>query len=153
MSDPWNGSTKGSHRLFKPTRSLEIPRIEYFHDLYTCYFYFRVNSTNRCYVHASKDKQGHLVKWVKKSSFSCLNKLFKIDQIEWNHNVLLIEKNLRAVLTQAKPFVIPLLPWLAPSTLVLSEHFVLKDLPFYKVTHLADTKARQAHLNAQEKKL
>ena len=66
--------------------------------------------------------------------------------------MLLTEKNLRVVLTQAKPFVIHLLPWLAPLTLVLSEHFVLKDLPFNKVAHLADTKARQAHLNAQEKK-
>ena len=42
--------------------------------------------------------------------------------------------------------------WLAPLTLVLGEHFVLKDLPFYKVSCLVDIKARQACLDAHEKK-
>lgn len=61
--------------------------------------------------------------------------------------VLLIEKNLRDVLAQAKSYVILLLSRLVPPTLVLGEHFMLKDLPFYEVLHLADTEARQARLN------
>lgn len=35
---------------------------------------------------------------------------------------------------------------------MLGEHFVLKDLPFYEVTRLADVEARQSHLDAREKK-
>ena len=66
--------------------------------------------------------------------------------------MLLIEKNMRIILTQAKSFVSPLLSQLAPSTLLLSEHFVLKDLPFYEVTHFADVEVRQACLDAGEKK-
>ena len=112
-----------------------------------------VTSTNMCLVCPGKDRRGHLVEWVEKSSFARLNKLFKIDPFERSHSVLLTEKNLRIVLAQAKPFVIPLLPRLAPLTLVLGEHFMLKDLPFYKVTRLVDTKARQARLNACEKKM
>ena len=37
-------------------------------------------------------------------------------------------------------------PWLAPPSLVLGEHFVLKDLPFYKVARLKDFEACQACL-------
>lgn len=43
-------------------------------------------------------------------------------------------------------------PRLAPSTLIPSEHFVLKDLPFYEVAWLANAEARQARLEAREKK-
>lgn len=105
-----------------------------------------------CHVRAVKDRRGHLVEWVEKSSFARLNKLFAIEQSEQNHSVLLTEKNLRVVLAQAKSFVILLLPRLAPLILVLGWHFVLKDLPFYEVARLADAKARQSHLNAREKK-
>ena len=106
-----------------------------------------------CFVHVGKDKWGHLVEWVKKSSFAHFNNFFEIDKSERSHIVLHTEKNLRVVISQAKQFVIPLLPRLAPLTLVLGEHFMLKDLPFYKVTRLVDTKARQARLNACEKKM
>ena len=75
-----------------------------------------------------------MVEWVEKSSLTCLNKLFEINQIEQNHNVLLTEKNLKVILSHPKPFVNPIFPWLALPTLVLGEHFVLKDLPFYKVS-------------------
>ena len=66
--------------------------------------------------------------------------------------MLLTKKNLRIILAQAKPFVIPLLPWLAPPTLMSSEYFVMKDLPFYEVTRFADAEARQACLDTREKK-
>ncbi|KAL6329201.1 hypothetical protein AAG906_014811 [Vitis piasezkii] len=95
VSNPWSRSIEGSNKLFQPTR---------------------------CSVHASKEKLGHLVEWVEKSSFIHLNKLFKIDQIE------------ETILAQPKPFMIFLLIRLAPPTLVLGEHFVLKNLPFYEAT-------------------
>lgn len=79
MSGPWSGSKEGLDRLFKLTRSLEIPSIECFLDLYTYYSCLLVNSINRCSIHAGKDNQGHLVEWVEKSSFAYLNKLFEID--------------------------------------------------------------------------
>ncbi|RVW70302.1 hypothetical protein CK203_060287 [Vitis vinifera] len=41
-----------------------------------------------------------------------------------------------------KSFIILMFPWLTPSSLVLGEHFVLKDLPFYEVARLADSEAR-----------
>lgn len=66
--------------------------------------------------------------------------------------MLLTEKNLRVILAQANPLVISFLQWLAPLTLVLGKHFVMNDLLFYKVVYLADTEARQAHLETQEKK-
>ena len=81
-------------------------------------------------MHVGKETQGHLVEWVEKSSFTRLNKLFKIDQAKWNHTVLLIENNLKVVLAHPKSSVIPVFPRLAPPTLVTGEHFVLKDLPF-----------------------
>ncbi|RVX16278.1 hypothetical protein CK203_014355 [Vitis vinifera] len=125
VSGPWSGSTKGPNKFLKPTRSLEIP---------------------------SKDKWGHLVEWVKKSSFAHFNNFFEIDKSERSHIVLHTEKNLRVVISQAKQFVILLLPRLAPPSLVSCEHFVLKNLPFYKVARLADAKARQTRLDAREKK-
>ncbi|RVW30027.1 hypothetical protein CK203_104571 [Vitis vinifera] len=44
-----------------------------------------------------KERRGHLVEWVEKSSFIRLNKVFEIDQTEWNHIVLLIGKNLKTL--------------------------------------------------------
>nr|CAN67138.1 hypothetical protein VITISV_025606 [Vitis vinifera] len=92
--DLWSGLTEGLDKLFKPTQSLEIP---------------------------SKETQGHLVEWVEKSSFTRLNKLFKIDQAKWNHTVLLIENNLKVVLAHPKSSVIPVFPRLAPPTLVTAK--------------------------------
>ena len=80
--DLWSGSTEGPNRLFKPTQSLEIPSIECFHNLYTYFPYFLVTSTYMCHVRAVKDRRGHLVEWLEKSSFARLNKLFEIDQSE-----------------------------------------------------------------------
>lgn len=156
MFGPWSGSIEGPDRLFKLTQSLEIPSIECFHDMYMTYILitliFLVNSTNRCFVCTGKDRRDHLVEWVEKSSFACLNKLLEIDQAEQNHGLLLIEKNLRVILAQAMPFVIPFFPRLAPSTLVSGKHFVLNDLPFYEIARLATAKTRQANLDVRERK-
>lgn len=78
---------------------------------------------------------------MEKASFVWLNKLFELDAVERAHNVLLSDNNLLALIKNPKPF-IPMFPRLAHSTLVLNEHFVLKDLVFYEVACLADSKAR-----------
>lgn len=88
---------------------------------------------------------------MEKTSFARLNKLFEIDIVERAHNVLLLDNNLLALIKNPKLF-IPMFPRLAPSTLVLNEHFVLKDLVFYEVACLEDSEARQACLEEREKK-
>lgn len=62
------------------------------------------------------------------------------------------DKNLQAVVKKAKPFIRPILPHLAPKSLVPDEHHVLKDLPFYEVARATDSKARQDRLEQMEKK-
>lgn len=89
---------------------------------------------------------------MEKDSFTRLNKLFKIDVSERNHNVLLSDKNLMVLINDPKPFIIPVFPHVAFPSLVANEHFVLKDLSFYEVVRLADSKARQTRLEVREKK-
>lgn len=101
---------------------------------------------------AGKDRWGCLIKWVEKAFFALLNKLFEIEVFERNHKVLLSDKNLLALINEPKLFVIPVFPCMAPSFLVLGKHFVLKNLSFYVISRLADSKARQAHLEKREKK-
>ena len=79
---------------------------------------------------------------MEKASFARLNKLFEIDTVEWAYKVLFLDKNLLALIGSPKSFIILMFPWLTPSSLVLGEHFVLKDLPFYEVARLEDSEAR-----------
>ena len=51
-----------------------------------------------------------------------------------------------------KSFIIPVFSHLAALSLVLGEYFVLKDLFFYEVTHLADSEAHQDSLEDQKRK-
>ena len=111
----------------------------------------RIYSWSLCSSNASKERRGHLVKWMEKASFARLNKLFKIDVVEWAHNVLLSRKNLLALIENPKSFIIPVFPQLAPPSLVPSEHFMLKDLPFYEVSCLVDSEACQARLKKGQK--
>ena len=53
-----------------------------------------IYSQTLCSFDAVKKRRGHHVKWVKKTLFARLNKLFKIDATKWVHNVLLSDKNL-----------------------------------------------------------
>lgn len=82
---------------------------------------------------------------MEKTSFTRLNKLFEIDTPEWNHKVILSDKNLLALINENKLFVIPVFHRMALLSLVLGKHFALKDLPFYAVAH-------QARLEEWEKK-
>lgn len=101
---------------------------------------------------ASKDKRGRLVEWVEKASFDRPNKLFEISASEPNHQVLLTDKNLQAMVKESKSFIVPILPRLDPRVLVPNEHHMLKDLPSYEVTHVVDAKAHQERLEPREKK-
>ncbi|KAL6315343.1 hypothetical protein AAG906_000447 [Vitis piasezkii] len=67
-------------------------------------------------------KRGRLVEWVEKVSFDHLNKLFEI--------------------TAPQPYVLNILPRRLLKVVVLGEHFVLKDLPFYERAREVDVKAR-----------
>lgn len=89
---------------------------------------------------------------MEKASFAQFDKFFEINVAKRAHSVLLSDKNLLAPIENPKSFIIPVFPRLAPLSLVPSEHFMLKDLPFYEVACLADFEARQARLEEQEKK-
>lgn len=89
---------------------------------------------------------------MEKASFTPLNKLFEIDATEIAYKVFLMDKNLLMLINSPKPFIIPIFPWLAPLSLVPSEHFVLKDLTFYEVGRLANSETLQACLEEQERK-
>ena len=89
---------------------------------------------------------------MEKTSFIWLKKLFEIDATEQAYKVILSNKNLLALIDNPKSFIIPVFPHLALPSLVSGEHFMLKDLPFYKIARLADSKACQAHLEEREKK-
>lgn len=69
---------------------------------------------------------------VEKASFDQLNKPFVISINERHHQTLLIDRNLLLVVREPQPYVIPILPYLAPKVLVFGEHHVLRDLPFYE---------------------
>lgn len=53
-----------------------------------------------------------------------------------------MDKNYLPMVMESKPFILPILPRLAPWSLVLGEHHMLKDLPCYKVAHVANSKER-----------
>ena len=109
-------------------------------------------SRSLCLSNASKERLGCLIEWMEKTSFACLNKLFEIDTAERAYNVLLSDKNLQALIENPKSFIILVFSRLASLSLILDEHFVLKDLPFYEIARLADSEAHQAHLEEREKK-
>ena len=130
-------------------------RVGYAFVTYVCssqLFLLRWEITTNLSVNADNDRQVRLVEWVDKASFTRLNKLFEISASKRNHQVHLSDKNLLVRTKDPKPFIIPIFPRVAFSSLVPDEHFVLKDLPFYVVARLADSEARHAHLEQWEKK-
>lgn len=54
-----------------------------------------------------------------------------------------MDRNLLAVVRESKLFILPILPRLAPRSLVLDEHHMVKDLPCYEVARIMDSKAYQ----------
>ena len=98
-----------------------------------CSFYFGVIRwlTSLVADNVGTDKRGHVVEWVEKASFDRLNKLFEIIVAERHHQTLLIVQNLLAVVREPQAYVTNILPRKLLKKVVLGEHFVLKDLPFY----------------------
>ena len=92
------------------------------------------------------------MEWVEKASFARLNKLFEISTSECNYHIFFMDKNLQAVLKEAKSFILPILHRLAPRSLVPDKHHVLKDLPFNEVACATDSQAHQDRLEQKEKK-
>lgn len=85
--------------------------------------------------------RGRLVEWVEKVSFDHLNKLFVIYAVKMNHQTLLMNQNLLAVVQEPQPYVLLVIPRLFPKVLVLEEHHMLKNISFYEVACEADAKA------------
>ena len=54
------------------------------------------------------------MEWVEKASFARLNKLFEISTSERNYQIFFMDKNLQAVIKEAKSFILPILHRLAP---------------------------------------
>lgn len=92
------------------------------------------------------------MEWVEKAFFYHLNNFFEISSIERNHQVLLTDKNLQAMVKESQPFTLFVLPRLAPQTLVPDEHYILKDLPFYEVARATNSKVCQDCLEQKKKK-
>lgn len=51
-----------------------------------------------------------------------------------------MDKNYLLVVMESKPFILPILPRLAPWSLVPGKHHMLKDLPCYEVARMAYSK-------------
>ena len=101
---------------------------------------------------AGTTKRGRIVEWVEKVSFDRLNKLFEITAVERHHQTLLTARNLLAIVREPQPYITNILLRQLPKQVVLREHFVLKDLPFYEKARKADAKARQERLDQREEK-
>ena len=97
-------------------------------------------------------KRDRLVEWVEKASFVRLNKLFEIIVSERNHHTLLSAQNLFVVVREPQSYVINIIPRQLSKIVVPGEHFILKDIPFYKEAREVEVKTLQERLEQQEKK-
>ena len=95
---------------------------------------------------------GHIVDWVEKTSFSCLNKLFEIDAKERHYKTLLSARNLMAVVRESQDYIVNILPRKLPKEVVPGEHYTVKDLPIYQEFKEADAEKRRALLDDREKR-
>ncbi|RVW14332.1 hypothetical protein CK203_099089 [Vitis vinifera] len=121
----WAGLAVHPDKPFVPNQSLKVP---------------------------DQDKRGKLVEWVEKASFDRLNRLFEIAAAERSCETLLSVQNLRLVTQEPQPYVLNILPRQLPKEVVVGEHFVLQDLPFYTAVRKADARSRKARLNKREVK-
>ncbi|RVW75598.1 hypothetical protein CK203_059085 [Vitis vinifera] len=110
-----------------------------------------LQTTPRCFQ-VSPERKGHIVDWVEKASFACLNKLFEIDANERHYGTLLTARNLMAVVRESQEYVVNILPKKMPNEVVPGEHYILKDLPIYQEVKEADAEKRRALLDDREKR-
>ncbi|RVW64233.1 hypothetical protein CK203_046318 [Vitis vinifera] len=97
------------------------------------------------------EKRGHIVDWVEKASFACLNKLFEIDAKERHYKTLLSARNLMAVVRESQEYIVNILPRKMPKEVVPGEHYTMKDLPIYQEFKEADAEKRRALLDDRER--
>ena len=102
--------------------------------------------------HAGPEMRGHIVDWVEKTSFACLNKLFEIDANERHYGTLLTARNLMAVVWESQEYVVNIFPRKMPKEVVPGEHYILKDLPIYQEVKEADAEKRRALLDDRQKR-
>ena len=60
-----------------------------------------------------------MVEWVEKASFDRLNKLLEIIVVERHYQMLLIARNLLAVVWEPQPYVLNILPKRLPKVVIL----------------------------------
>ncbi|KAL6347490.1 hypothetical protein AAG906_026012 [Vitis piasezkii] len=65
-------------------------------------------------------------------------------------HTLLTAQNLMAVVRESQEYVINILPRKLPKKVVPGQHYILKDLPFYKEVQKADAQKRRALLDDRE---
>ena len=139
----WAGLLKHPERPFSPNHLLELPGkavcgfCPAFILLY-CLRGLSFDLTSLFVDNAGPDKRGRVVKRVEKASFTRLNKLFEISAAERHHETLLTARNLLAVVRESQAYIINILPRKLPKKVVPREHYILKDLPFYKEVQKAD---------------
>ena len=101
---------------------------------------------------AGLERRGHIVDWVEKASFACLNKLFEIDTKEKCYKTLLTAPNLMAVVRESQEYVVNILPRKMPKEVVPGEHYTVKDLSIYQEFKEVDAEKRRALLDDREKR-
>nr|CAN66182.1 hypothetical protein VITISV_025182 [Vitis vinifera] len=109
-------------------------------------------SPNYSLVIPGPERRGHIVDWVEKASFACLNKLFEIDAKERCYKTLLTARNLMTVVRESQEYVVNILPRKMTKEVVPGEHYTVKDLPIYQESKEADAEKRRALLDNREKK-
>ena len=112
----------------------------------------RVLLTSFTFLSAGQEKRGKLVEWVEKASFDRLNSLFEIAATERSCETLLSAQNLRSVMKEPHPYVLNILPRRLLEEVVVGEHFVLQDLPFYAAVQEVDAQTCKARITDREDK-
>ena len=153
----WAGLLEHSERPFSPNHSLELQGKSVCRDCPAFVLLFLLlclldGLTPLVAYNAGLDKKGHVVKWVENGSFARLNKLFEIATAERHYETMLTARNLLAVVQESQAYIINILPRKLPKKVVSGEHYVLKDLPFYKEVKKADAEKRRALLDDRERR-
>ena len=153
VSGPCDGPYEHPDHPFELRRSLGIPGRANCHTLTLSFIIIGLLLTYIIWCTAKKRRRGRSVKWVDKTSFDRLNKLFVIFTRERNHKTLLTEENLLKLVWDPKSYVVLFsLPHFASRVLVPGEYYVVKDLPFYEKARAIVTKKMVDRLAQREKK-
>ena len=145
VSGPWASSYEHLAHAFELCRSLGISGRENCCSLVLSFIIIGLPLMHLIWYIIGKMRRCRLVKWVNKTSFDRLNKLYMISTGEQNHETLLTDQNLLALVRDSELYVVPTLPCFVPRMLIL-------DLHFYAEARATDTKARQDWLEKREKK-